>query len=533
MNLTLNVPRRAEPPLKLELAMGDALFILGANGSGKSSLVHYFFRAHSANARRLSAHRQTWFRSGSVSITGNQRRATENSIRNWDVGANSRWIEHGADERANVAVYDLVDAQNVRARAIAAAADDERFDLVRELRKVDAPLKVLNEILRSSGIPIVVSLGSNDELLASKLDSKSYSIAELSDGERNVLLIASNVLTAKPGTLLLIDEPERHIHRSISSRLLTLLFARRPDCAFVVSTHDVTLPVDNPGSRIILLRSCSFNGEIAWEADLLDTPLDLDERLVGEILGARRRILFVEGTNRSLDCSFYSLLFPDVSVVAKSSCRDVEHTVTGIRGAENLHWVRAFGIVDADGRGRDDLAVLKRNGVYPLDAFSVESIYYHPELQSRVAGRQSVVTGDDVTTKLNAAKQAALTKIASHKERLSARVVEKSLRDVVLGSLPKLEDVTSGKAIAINLDVAAALANEVNRLESALNAGDLEALVVRYPVRETGALREIAVQLGFQNQHQYEKAVRALLVADEEAMAFVRSLFGDLCADLA
>ena len=42
-----------------------------------------------------------------------------------------------------------------------------------------------------------------------------YGAAELSDGERNALLISAEILTAKDGTLLIIDEPERHLHRSI------------------------------------------------------------------------------------------------------------------------------------------------------------------------------------------------------------------------------------------------------------------------------------------------------------------------------
>jgi hypothetical protein len=53
-----------------------------------------------------------------------------------------------------------------------------------------------------------------EQILAKKECGEPYSIAELSDGERNALLIAATVLTVKPGTLLLIDELERHLHRS-------------------------------------------------------------------------------------------------------------------------------------------------------------------------------------------------------------------------------------------------------------------------------------------------------------------------------
>jgi hypothetical protein len=44
---------------------------------------------------------------------------------------------------------------------------------------------------------------------------------------------------------------------------------------------------------------------------------EIDETLKRDLLGARRKMLFVEGTTRSLDAPLYSLLFPQVSVIPK------------------------------------------------------------------------------------------------------------------------------------------------------------------------------------------------------------------------
>src|SRR5690606_26499157 len=131
----------------------------------------------------------------------------------------------------------------------------------------------------------------------SRSGSHKYSISELSDGERNALLIAASVLTARTGTIIIIDEPERHLHRSIISPLLTLLFAQRPDCAFVVSTHDDMLPLDNPAARTLVVRGCTYEGQrvTAWDADLVAADAELDDSLKRDILGSRRKLLFVEG----------------------------------------------------------------------------------------------------------------------------------------------------------------------------------------------------------------------------------------------
>ena len=60
--------------------------------------------------------------------------------------------------------------------------------------------------------------------------------------------MAATVLTVDPGTTLLIDEPERHLHRAIIAPFLSALFEQRQDCAFVVSTLELYLPADSMGT---------------------------------------------------------------------------------------------------------------------------------------------------------------------------------------------------------------------------------------------------------------------------------------------
>jgi ABC-type cobalamin transport system ATPase subunit len=184
-------------------------------------------------------------------------------------------------------------------------------------------VETINELLALSNIPVTITVEQNDRLMASKNGSEPYRAAELSDGERNALLIGAEVLTTKPGTLLLLDEPERHLHRSIISPLLSHLFRLRPDCAFVIATHDLTLPVDNPEARVLLVRNCEFQGTTAhrWNADSIPSNADIDDDLKREIVGARRRVLFVEGDESSLDKPLYSVLFPQVSVRARRTSR--------------------------------------------------------------------------------------------------------------------------------------------------------------------------------------------------------------------
>lgn len=231
MTFDLTIPHPGGTPMCLSVNLGESVFILGANGTGKSSLMQQLYAAHHGNARRISAHRQTWFSSNAITLSPEQKRNTETNIQVTDTQPQARWSDSYSAARASIAIYDLIDAENVRARSIAGAVDGDDMGLAKKLSKKDAPIKIINELLRLSNIPIEISVRQNEQVVASKSSSAPYSIAELSDGERNALLIAADVLTVKAGTLILIDEPERHLHRSIISPLLTLLFARRPDCA--------------------------------------------------------------------------------------------------------------------------------------------------------------------------------------------------------------------------------------------------------------------------------------------------------------
>lgn len=535
MPFELNLPLTSGAPLNFAVEVGQIAFVLGANGTGKSGLIQRFYSAHRGNARRISAHRQTWFQSNAVTLSAHQKRSTETSILAIDTDPQSRWMEHYSAERASIAIYDLIDAENVRARSIAGAVDANNIDLARELSKRDAPIKIINDLLRLSNLPIEITVRESEQVMASRAGGAEYSISQLSDGERSALLIAASILTTRPGSILLIDEPERHLHRSIISPLLTLLFSTRNDCAFVISTHDVMLPLDNPNARTLLLRGCVYQGAnvTGWDADLVSADAQIDDELKRDILGNRRQLLFVEGTENSLDKPLYSLIFPEVSVIAKSNCRDVEHSVSSIRDAQGLHWLHAFGIIDNDGRPQNEVDRLRAKGVYAVPAFSVESIYYHLEIQRRVTERHSGVTGDDAQELMRRAKAAAIAAVEPHIQRLSERVVETAIRLDLMAKLPRRAEIAAAQHINVTIDVPSIVTTEATRLRRACDAGDLSSILARYPLRETPALTQIADNLGFQDRDQYEGAVRKLLMDDADALAFVRTLFGTLSADIA
>ena len=534
MTFDLAVPFQDGQTLTLRLIDGEHLFVLGANGTGKSSLMFYFAQMNPQNSRRIAAHRQTWMNTDALDMTPASKLQTEQSILSRDRKIGSRYRDDFAAERASMTIYELIDAENVRARRIAALVDDRKLAAAAKEANKEAPITIINQLLRQSNMPITISIQENERLMASKNGGPEYSAAELSDGERNALLIAGNVLTAKPGTLLVIDEPERHLHRSIISPLLSQLFQRRSDCAFVVSTHDHNLPLELPGARTLLLRSCTFSGQNVsnWEVDELPSDTSIDDTLKRDLLGARRQILFVEGTEGSLDKALYGLIFPAASVIPKGSCHDVERAVVGVRAGDDFHWLRAFGIVDGDGYLPDQIIEKKDKGVFPLPFYSVEAIYFHPEIIRRVAKQMANLRGEDASALGEATLAAGVAKIADHTERLARKVAKKSIRKRIIEQLPNDNELLEGQAVTVPNDAISILARRREELDTAVSKVDWEALLTKCPIRESGALAAVSTKLGFAKMRDYEKAVRQLLATDEDALKFVRGLFNDLYEQL-
>ena len=534
MSFNLGFPSSNEVFTALHLEPGEMMFVLGANGTGKSSLVQRFGSQNLGRMKRISAHRQTWMGFENLDMTPAKKIEYEGYIRSEDSDQESRFKDDYATHRTSLAIYGLIEAENLLARRIAEAWRAKQMDKLTEWGETEPPITGVNELLRQSNIPITISISDKGQVLAQKNGGPEYGVAELSDGERSAVLLAADVLTVPKGTLLIIDEPERHLHRSIISPLLSQLFERRTDCGFVISTHDHDLPLGHQKARTLLLRSCAFQGKAAhnWVADEITADTSIDDVLRRDLLGGRRKILFVEGTEGSLDKPLYSLIFPMVSVIPKGSCREVEQAVIGLQAGESFHWLEAFGIIDGDGFDESDRAEKRERGIYALPYYSVEAIYFHPWIIKMIATRKAEALGGDAETLETDALAAGVDAISRHTDRLSEKVAKKTAWKKVIEQLPNVEDLLAGEDIKIANDSPATHKARKVELETAIEAGDWETILTAYPVRETEALGAISTALRFLKIKDYQIAVRRLLSDDPAALEFVQGLFDDLPGQL-
>ena len=500
-----DIPQISGESLQITLKDNDRLFIVGANGSGKSALIQHLIssnRVEIEKIRRLSAHRQTWFHSGSIDFTPQRRRLFDSEHMSRDMQIQARWMDELASSRMAALLFDLVAKENARARSIAQHIDAQDLEKAVDVASESVSLfKQINELLARGRLMVSLKNADDEEIFAQHRNTDTiYNLAQMSDGERNAVIIAATVLTVERETILLIDEPERHLHRSIIEPFLSALFAKRMDCTFVVSTHETALPVANPQARVLMVRSCQWSQNIAsaWDVEVLEANLDLPEDLKRAILGSRKKVLFVEGSPNSLDLPLYTALFPDISVVPQGDCQEVEKAVKGLRGSECLHHVKAFGLIDRDNRTEENIKNLAKDGIFALDVYSVESLYYCSDAIAAVARRQAESLGCNADEMIKAATQAALNMIegdACLAERMAARRCEGHVQNQVKSQIPDWISIKSGKIQKIEICFASLYQKELERFRQLVTTKNLDDLVARYPLRESRIFDDICKAL--------------------------------------
>ena len=528
----LDIPRTSGKPIDIALFAGSILFCLGANGSGKTSLIQRFREGHQDTAVNIAAHRQTSLETSAVTLTAEQRRQQEDNQRSWWTNDAARWSGGGySSQRPAMAIFDLIDGVNTRAREIADQVDsDETHQATLIAQSRPSPVSQINALLDAAGLAVKVEIRQGDKLEAHRKDGLMYSMAEMSDGERNAVLISAEVLTAQPGSLFLIDEPERHLHRSIIVPLLSALLQSRDDCAFVVATHEVGLPIDFPDARALVLRSAQFSGSqpVRWEAQLLNPRQCPDDSTKRAILGGRRTIIFVEGEDgRSLDRPLYQTLFPDATIVSKGSKHQVIDAVKGLRGVKDLAWVSAYGIVDRDFDDESKTSQLERDGIFPIPWNTVESIYYHPMVQREASKRLTEVDAGSADDRIQQAEDACLGRIRQQLCRLAELRVKAWAHRRMQAQIPA--DIDTSEPLKFDLiDVPEQRGLFRSQLEQLIEGRDVAAIVEQFPIHKSGAPDAIAKALGFQGRDQYESAVRKLLTDDDGLLEWVRGEFRQL-----
>ena len=541
--VNFDIPKISGDLINLSLGMGDRLFVVGANGSGKSALMHHLALNVSTNKiKRITAHRQTSLNSGTINFTPAQRTRFSTNYLGYNRSNESRYLDNYAGEEQSAILFDLDNQYNVINESIANHHRNQDIAKASETAlKSPSPFDQINELLNRSRLNVELERTEDRRIIANHSQGWSFDITQMSDGERSAMIIAGHVITAEPETVFLIDEPEKHLHRSISQPFLSALFDLRKDCAFIISTHEIDLAIANPEARVLMLRSCKWSGDqcIAWDAEDIkpnsELPEDskLSEELKRTILGYRKRILFVEGNaDSSLDLPLYRILFPNISIVPRGSCGEVEKTVLELMDFQGIHDVEAFGLIDRDDRPCEDVKRLAKKGVFALEVYSVEALYYCSEAIAAVAHQQANSLGVDVNELVESVKKNVFEMLRTREniaKEMAARRCLRQIRKTTLSAIPKWESVIDNptQAISVSIDLQP-YCNELKRFKKLVDEEKLDQLIARYRLHKSPILSKIATTLKCPGREDYERMVLVQIQQNSELVEKLKERISQL-----
>lgn len=397
---------------------GSLLFI-GANGAGKTRLGTWI---EASSPQKDLVHRISAQKSLSMpdSTTPMSIELAENNLL-WGHQSNKnkaafKYQQKPATTLLNdyekLMVYLFSDETESNAKFKAAyKITDEKLDA--PVTKLDKVKMVWEKILPHRELIIG---GLRIQTKVKGTDDTIYNSSEMSDGERVIFYLIGQSLAAPDNGIVIIDEPELHLHKSVQAPLWREIEKLRNDCLFVYLTHDVDFAAAQEGAEKIWLKS--YDGT-KWDWETIEQDETLPDNLLIEVLGSRKPIVFVEGENGSFDVSLYREILDDYLVVPRGSCTQVIQSVKALKANTQLHHMQVLGIIDRDRRVNAEVSSLESEQIYVLDVAEVENLFCTPEVLNIVSERLARNPAAD----LQAAKDLIFKNLAAELEvQVSLRV---------------------------------------------------------------------------------------------------------------
>ena len=549
--MQFEIPMNSGETLQLELNPGETLFIVGKNGSGKSALLSELLgQSIGSPSRWLSARRQVHLSelSGSTGIMNyeetnyrqdlaeSRRNIFENQLQKFLV-TDVRWQEMEPEDRLTKPLFDFLTKENRRAYTIADRVDRGIDAEEGEGIDLQSPTGLVNQALLRAGFNISIKVEPDWRIVASNQDGETFDLNHASDGERNAVLMATTVLTAPEQALILIDEPDRHLHPSAIVPLMTALADLRDDCIYVIATYDASLPDSNRNAGSLVVRSCKWNAgnPISWDLDQIAPGQLLPEEVRSTLLGSRTKIIFVEGTETSLDRRLYALLFPGADIRPNGGHGDVENAVSALRRNSEYTRIEAYGIVDGDGRPEQPGESSDGSGIYVMEAFSVECLYYCEDAILAVAMHLSPTVGKDAPEIVDEIKEAVLARLSD--EDIAAQMAaRRSWRRVsvdIVRRAPSWQDIMVNNEPHFEIPVDSPKQSDLQHYQELLQGPDFDALTARYPIHMSNALDAVPRLLGLRDRDAYQNTLLHLVITDPDLANKLRRRMGAWANQLA
>lgn len=301
--------RKGKPPVEFQFDEFKSIVLLGANGSGKTRLSVWIENKYD-NVHRISAQK-------SLTMPEEVRPTTrERAIEEFLYGGSSidkHWLKTFGKNNYrwgnNPATFLLNDFDKLLTllhteEYEACVEFKDQFELGKDIAKPVTKLDIIQNIWEEV-LPHrkLKKRAGKIEVYSKDKPSDFYNASQMSDGERLVFYFIGEVICAPDNSIIVIDEPENHLHKSIIKKLWDKIENVRPDCKLIYLTHDLDFAISRNNAKLIWLKS--YEGNEVWDYEVIENVENIPKEIYLEIIGSRSPILFIEGDKSSHDYYIY------------------------------------------------------------------------------------------------------------------------------------------------------------------------------------------------------------------------------------
>lgn len=361
------------------------IVILGPNGSGKTRLAQKIAQSNQVSA--IGAQRRTWVQDSlPVQEEGVLRGHVANQLNSWRQNA---WR---ATEEIDFVLSRLIQEHTdlLTKRNEEAIASNSRLEPLK-----DAKLILLQELWNRLFPGRKLEIGGffpKVKRLDGAESAPSYNLRQMSDGERTALYMAARVLTAEQ-PVILVDEPELHMHSRLAVQFWDEAQRLRQDCRFVYITHDLAFTLSRRGARVLIAKTDQQTENILVHG--------LPSSVAAEVLGAAtlpfhaKRIFFFEGEKgKGFASEFFAAWFDGNETFAVPA-GDRNAVCSAVSGLKTVGIVAAdiIGLVDRDYYS-DDVLNATPAGVNVLPVHEIESVLCDSKVIDALAAHLGKTSND-------------------------------------------------------------------------------------------------------------------------------------------
>lgn len=389
-------------PHELPIKDAQTIVLIGANGSGKSHLGAWI-ELNNDNVLRISAQRalsipevitvksqeNSWNKinyGSETELNKNYkwdwgRKYTTQLINDFESVLSAFFAIKNKENDAYVQDCKLKEAKGEEKGNVPVMIDDKVYEIWnsvfphREILLKDAKVKA--------------RVAQNSEL---------YLAREMSDGERVAIYLICQCLIAPSGTIIVIDEPEIHLHKSIMLKLWDKIEKYCGDKLLIYITHDLDFAASRRESQKIWVKS--YDGK-EWSLILLEASSDIPDSLMFEVLGNRKPVLFVEGERGSYDNQLYPYIYEHYSIIPCHNCSNVINMTKAFNNGKvkNMHNYDIKGLIDRDYLTEGEVDAYREHNVFALKVAEVENLYL-TEKVVKIVAEHLVLKEDEIFAKV-------------------------------------------------------------------------------------------------------------------------------------